>query len=244
MVMASKTGAVLVGLLGMAATLQVAASGDASSTLQTFDFEATVQADGSVTDIQPDSALPESIQALVRKRVATWRYAPARWQGQAAPSKIAQRIKAEAVPLREGGAALRIVEVTEQPRFEPGTLRMQPPRFPPGLARAGVNAALVYSVLFDERGIPKNVELVYPIVRNSTIVQLDEASREALRRWIVQKTFNGAPIACRVKVPLTFVTTVDDASLRAPPEVDALFEAYADRCPQAELETRVVGTLL
>ncbi|MFN7184297.1 MAG: hypothetical protein ACK4MZ_08965 [Thermomonas haemolytica] len=45
-------------------------------------------------------------------------------------------------------------------------------------------------------------------------------------------------------MPVTFVTTRSPETLRQLPEKDALFESYADRCPEMKLETPVVGTLL
>ena len=76
--MTAKAAALLAGVMLMAGALQADARGGAKpAPLQfDFDFEATVQADGSVTDVRPDPALPEAIQTLVRQRVATWRYSP------------------------------------------------------------------------------------------------------------------------------------------------------------------------
>lgn len=249
--MTAKAAALLAGVMLMAGALQADARGGAKpAPLQfDFDFEATVQADGSVTDVRPDPALPETIQTMVRQRVATWRYSPTRWQGTAEASTVKQRIRAEAVPTREGGFALRIIEVTGQIRTAPANSRaaampMPPPRFPPELMRKNVNAVLVYDVLFGKDGIPHDVKLIYPSEPDSTIKRLDEASREAMRQWVAPKTFGGAPIACRVEVPIIFATTLDATLLHAPPEVSAMFEAYADRCPVAKLETPVAGTFL
>ena len=71
-----------------------------------LDIKAIVQADGTVADIQPDASLPETVQAMIRRRVATWRYTPARWQGRAGTVPIAITIVAQALPTTEGGYAL------------------------------------------------------------------------------------------------------------------------------------------
>lgn len=112
-VMTSMTSTMLVGLLAMAGATQADASGGSGSLQLRFNFEATVQADGSVADVQPDPALPASIQARVKQAAATWRYAPIRWQGQAIQVRIVQQVKVEATPRPEGGTALRIVEVVK-----------------------------------------------------------------------------------------------------------------------------------
>lgn len=247
--MTSMTSTMLVGLLAMAGATQADASGGSGSLQLRFNFEATVQADGSVADVQPDPALPASIQARVKQAAATWRYAPIRWQGQAIQVRIVQQVKVEATPRPEGGTALRIVEVVKPARIaqtedHPAVSRMPPPRFPSDLMQAGITATLVYAVLFGENGVPQAIELIYPTTQDSAIVRLDQASRKALHQWVVQHTFRGAPIACRAKVPVTFVTTRSPETLRPPPEVDALFESYADRCPEVKLETPVVGTSL
>ena len=238
------------GLLWLAGMAQAMPPGkETKPQLPQFDFEATVQADGAVTDVRPDPALPDALQALIRQRVATWRYSPRRWQGKAEPSPVSQRIKAETVPMAAGGVALRVVEVTGQTRMvraasRPVGVPMPPPRFPPELMRDGVNAVLVYSVQYDEAGKPQQVDLVYPAEPDRVYKRLDQATREAMRQWVMPQTFGGVPITCRANVPITFATTVDSQSLRAPPDVDASFDKYTDLCPATKLETVVVGTFL
>ncbi|MFN3310562.1 MAG: hypothetical protein ACK40R_02515 [Thermomonas sp.] len=247
--MISRVGAALIGMLAMACTPQAVAKDENGSILLQIDVEATVQADGSVADVQTDPALPASIQARVKRGIETWRYAPLRWQGQAVPVRIAQQIKVAATPLSESRTALRIVEVTSPALAgadagRAAAPRRVPPRFPPGLVKAGVDAILVYAVLFGENGVPQAIQLMYPATQDSTSERLDRASRKALHEWVVPHTFRGTPIACRAKVPITFVTARNPDLLRQLPEVDALFEAYVDRCPAVRLETPVVGTML
>ncbi len=248
--MKMRSAVLLGGLLWVAGMAQAMPPGKgAKPKLLQFDFEAMVQADGTVTDVRPDPALPDALQALIRQRVATWRYSPRRWQGKAEPSSVSQRIKVETVSTAGGGIALRVVEVTGQTRMvraasRPVGVPMPPPRFPPELMRDGVNAVLVYSVQYDEAGKPQQVDLVYPVEPDRVHKRLDQAAREAMRQWVVPQTFAGAPITCRANVPITFTTTVDSQSLRAPPDVDASFEKYTDLCPTTKLETVMAGTFL
>ena len=236
------------GLVGWAGMAQAAKPAGKPQAVQ-FDFSATVQPDGTLADIQPDAALAENLQAMVRRRVATWRYKPAQWQDKPAAMPVSQSIKLEIVTVAETSFAFRILGVGAQqkpariaPRSE--KLPMPPPRFPPELMRSGVNAILVYAVLFDETGKPSQVDLVYPAKLDRVYQRLDVASRETMTKWSSPHTFEGAPIACRANVPITFQTDYPAGVLQAPPEVAALFERYTDMCPQAKLETAVEGSFL
>ena len=236
------------GIVGWAGVAQ-AAKPAAKPQLVRFDFSALVQADGTLTDIQPDAALAENLQAMVRRRVATWRYKPLQWQGKTAASAVSQSIRLEIVPVAESGFAFRILGVGEQEKpvrigRRTDRLPMRPPQFPPELMRSGVNAVLVYSVLYDEAGKPSEVALVYPAQIDRAYQRLDAASREAMAKWSVPHTFEGTPIACRANVPITFQTDYPAGVLQAPAEVAALFDRYTDMCPEAKLETPVAGTFL
>lgn len=235
----------IVGWTGMAQ----AAKPPAKPQLVRFDFSATVQADGTLADIQPDAALAENLQAMIRRRVATWRYTPLQWQGKAVAAPVSQSIKLEIVPVAESSFAFRILGVGKQEKPALIVRRtdktpMSPPRFPPELMRSGVNAVLVYAVLYDAAGKPIEVELVYPGKVDRVYERLDVASREAMAKWSVPHTFEGAPIACRDNVPITFQTGDLSGQLQAPPEVAELFDRYTDMCPEAKLETPVAGTFL
>src|SRR6478672_97224 len=108
-----------------------------------LDFKADVQADGSLANVEPDAALMPSLQALVRKQVAGWRYAPGTWQGKPVPKRISQRIVAEVVPAANGGFALRIKEVMLVPVVLDSTgaraaSTRLPPRYPAGALSQGI----------------------------------------------------------------------------------------------------------
>lgn len=234
----------------MAAKPKLVAKPKSPQLLQ-FDFNAVVQADGTVTDIQPDVSLPEGIQTMIRARVATWRYTRAQWKGRSHASPIAQSIKAEAVPTTQGGFALRIEEVTGQ--IPQGTKLKElfdsrpPPEYPLEPRKRGVSAILVYAVLYDEAGKPLQVDLVYPAGLDRDIKIFDDSARKAISKWEETHEFAGSPISCRANVPITFqVSNADSfpAPLRAPPEVATMFDKYSDMCPKSTLETPVKGTAI
>ena len=213
----------------MAASPQAAAKSASPQQLQ-FDFKATVQADGTVRDIQPDASLPEAIQAMVRRRAATWRYKPMQWQGKAYLSPVAQTIKAVAVPTTRGGFALRIEDVTGQ-ALRAESLKeffasRPPSEYPYELQRRGVSAILVYAVMYGEAGKPRQVDLVHPAKLDRDIKRFDESARNAIARWDAKYEFAGAPISCRANIPITFQVSDSGgvpAPLRVPPEVAASF---------------------
>ena len=234
----------------MAAKPQVAAK-EASPRLLQFDFKATVQTDGTLTEIQPDESLPQTIQAMIRKRVATWRYKTAHWQGESQPTPIAQAITAVAVPTEQGGFALQIEKVTGQNPYGSASKDVfaprQPPAYPTELRKRGVSAILVYAVLYDEAGKPIQVDLVYPSGLGRGTKHFDDSARKAISKWEVTHEFAGSPISCRANETITF--EVGDAGgfpapLRAPPEVAAMFDKYSDICPVTILETPVKGTVI
>lgn len=210
-----------------------------------LDFKAIVQADGTVADIQPDASLPEAIQAMIRRRVATWRYTPKRWQGRISVTPISQGIVVLTVPIEQGRFALRIEKVIWNGTAS--SSHMAPPVYPAELMRRGIGAHLVYRVVYDEAGKPQQIDLLYPHEVNRDIALLDAAVRKAIAEWTVANTFDGAPISCRIKIPMTFRPPGSDAAsdpIQVPAEVDAAFAALPDKCPTTTLETRVEGTLL
>lgn len=213
-----------------------------------LDFKAMVQADGTVTDIQPDPALPAAVQALIRQRVATWRYSPMQWQGKSQPSPITQTIYVQAVPTEQGGVVLRIAEVSGPMRNmgsgKPAAGIPVPLKFPAEVQRRGISAVVVYAVLYDEAGKPRQVDLLYPSELDRDYKRLDEAARDAIAQWVMPHTFDGAPISCRTYTTITFHTDGAGELPRVPPERMASFNGYVDRCPTTSLETPVAGTFL
>ena len=210
-------------------------------------FTATVQADGTLADVQPDAALPEAFKSMIRRGVAKWRYTPAQWQGKSAAAPVSQVITVEVTTVANG-FAFRIVAVGAGAQSAGAaqlneSVAQAPPMFPPELMRRGVNAILVYSVHYDEAGKPQRVERVHPGTVDADHKQLDAATREAMANWSVTHTFDGAPITCRTKVPVTFQTG-DAEPMPVPAEIEALFARYTDMCPAPVLQTPVAGTFL
>lgn len=218
-----------------------------------LDFKADVQADGVPANIQPDASLAAPLQAMVRKRVAQWRYRVGTWQGRPVPGTVSQRIVAEVLPVASGGFALRIKDVMAVPIHldasrASATRRMFPPRYPESAQRQGIEATLVYAMRRDAQGTPLEVELLDAQVPGHWRKPFDAVSRQAIEQWRLDPVMvEGQAIDCRWMTPVTFRLVVG----RGPPPLlpDEDMRPYLPRFPDAcplppVLETKVAATLL
>jgi Gram-negative bacterial TonB protein C-terminal len=236
--------------IGLAAALCcTSAQAQAPASVLHLDFKADVQADGVPTNIQPDASLAPPLQAMVRKRVAEWRYRLGMWQGTPVPGPVSQRIVAEALPVASGGFALRIREITyptvmvDRKGAHEAGIRI-PPMYPKELMRQGVSAVLVYAYRVDAAGKARDIELAHPVERDRAFRLLDEASREAIGKWVLPPTtVAGEPVDCRVTTPITF--RIGDDPLPKAPDLAAYRASHPDMCPSGPvLLTKVEGSML
>ena len=214
-----------------------------------LDFKADVQADGVPANIQPDASLAPPLQAMVRKRVAEWRYRMGTWQGKPVPAPVSQRIVAEVMPVASGGFALRIKEVSfpvvtvVRKDIDRTLTRMPPPVYPAALLQRGVGGVLVYAYGVDASGRPRDIELVHPQDPDRDFKLLDAAGRATMARWTLEPTkVGGVQVDCRVLTPMTF--SVDRAPPKGP-DLDAYRASHPEACPgPPRLLTEVAGSLL
>ena len=82
-----------------------------------LEFQADVQADGRVANVVPEAGLSPTLQAMVRKQVAGWRYIPGTWQGRPVPGRVSQRIVVDVVRAPGGGFSLRAAQKRCQGQF-------------------------------------------------------------------------------------------------------------------------------
>lgn len=238
-------------LLGMAMLPSLATQPATAPAVLNLDFKADVQADGSLANVEPDAALAPPLQAMLRKRVAGWRYALDTWQGKPVAKAVAQRIVVEVLPVTSGGFALRIRDVTGIPVEIDASggaagMRMSAPRYPQGAQRQGVDADLLYAMRLDAEGAPVDVELVDARVPGPWVKQFDAMGREAIAQWRMRPMeVAGQRIDCRMLIPMQF--RVSDG----PPKKDAGIDSkpyrarHADICPASPvLQTQVAGVLL
>lgn len=241
--------------MGLAAALCGAqALAQSPASVITLGFKADVQADGVPTNIQPDAALSPPLQAMVRKRVAEWRYRMGTWQGKPVAATVSQQITAEAVPVNGGGFALRIKEVGFPRRYihddDPAkskspmpTPMHPPPIYPPQLMRRAVQGVLVYAYDVDAAGKAVDIELVHPQQPDRDFKLLDAAAREAMAKWTLPPTeVGGEPVPCRVLTPITFSTEREPPK---GPDLSTYRAGHPELCPSPPaLLTDVAGTML
>jgi len=236
--------------MGLAAALCGApALAQSPASVITLGFKADVQADGVPTNIQPDPALSPPLQAMVRKRVAEWRYRMGTWQGKPVAAAVSQQITAEAVPVNGGGFALRIKSVAypsvraDSADAPEKKARMVAPAYPAALAQRGVQGVLVYAYTVDGAGRAVDVELVHPQQPDRDFKLLDAASRDAIAKSRMAPTkVAGEPVPCRVLTPITFSTEREPPK---GPDLSAYRASHPELCPAGPtLATEVAGTLL
>lgn len=216
----------------------------------TLYFTADVQADGVPINIAPDPELMPALQAMVRKRVAGWRYEVGRWQGKPVPMSISQQIVAEVVPLSPEGFVLTIQKVTGATMPAPTGARngrsrsMNPPQYPTDVLRRGVSGTFIYAVRGDAQGKPVDIELLAPERLSQDMKTLDRAARTALMNWKLDvPELDGVALECRMLMPIEFKLGSDHE--RSRPDLSPYRARFADACPALpELVTKVAGTAL
>jgi protein TonB len=78
------------------------------------------------------------------------------------------------------------------------------PAYPPASRRAGEEGTVRLKVLVDETGRPKDVQ----IAQSSGFSRLDDAAKQAVRRWRFEAATNGnGPISVWTQVAITFKLT-------------------------------------
>jgi TonB family protein len=240
-------------LIGLAAALCAApAMAQAPPRTIQLDFQADMQADGSLANVVPDAELLPALQQMLRKQVAGWRYTPGTWQGKPVPKRIFQGIVAEVMPAASGGYGLRIKEVKSIPAFDAKGNRtstsMYPPAYPVDARRQGIEATMIYAIRRDPQGVPIDVELLEARVRANWRKSFDAASRQAIRLWRLEPfEVEGEAIDCLWLTPVEFELRMGPPHpTPAPaPDMSAYASRFPDRCPLAPvLETKVAGVSL
>lgn len=203
-------------------------------------FKADVQADGTPVNIEPDASLRPALQALVRKRVAEWRYVVGSWQGKPMGQSISQRIVAEALPVASGGFVLRVKEVSDASTV----IKMDPPVYPLDARRNGIMGDFIYSMRVDSQGKPYDIELLSPEHPDRGLKMLDQAGRTAIALGTLSMPkVDQVPVDCRVVIPIQF--WIDSKPKQPMRDLAPYRASQADMCPAPpQLVTKVVGILL
>lgn len=109
------------------------------------------------------------------------------------------------VPMQPSQNAISATETAGgAPAQDLKTSKRVEPAYPPQSRRAGEEGTVQLRILVDERGVPREVQ----VVKGSGFTRLDEAAREAVRKWRFVAATNGSqPITAWTQVAVTFRLT-------------------------------------
>ncbi|MEO6226613.1 MAG: energy transducer TonB [Thermomonas sp.] len=242
-----------VGMLAVVLCIQPvhAQTPPAAPAFASLHFKADVRADGVPINIQPDPALAPALQAMVRRRVAEWRYEVGQWQGKPVPMPISQQIVAEVVAVSSDDFELKIQKVTSAAMqgvagaagLDKDT--MDPPEYPQQARKHGVSGTLIYAMHVAADGKPYDLELLAPDRLSGDMKSLARAAKTALMKWkLSAPEVDGATLDCRVVIPIAFKLGPQQPEWENP-DVAPYRARLADACPASPaLLTKVVGSVL
>lgn len=115
------------------------------------------------------------------------------------PADVPMQPSQSAITASETGGGAPAQELKTSKRVEPA--------YPPQSRRAGEEGSVRLRILVDERGVPREVQ----IVKGSGFARLDEAAKEAVRKWRFVAATNGSQaITAWTQVAITFRLTSQD----------------------------------
>lgn len=174
-------------------------------------FNASVQVDvdaaGKPVKVEAQRDLPLVIREYLEKRVATWQYQPAKFDGVAVPATTYVQVAACAIPNSAGDAYTLAADFKGNgPRSSGGTL-LPPPEYPSQarLRRLDAEFVLILDIGTDGKVIIDAIEKA-EISRGAGSLEFEFE----LRRWAKTLRFDperiaGNAVAGKVRVPVDFV---------------------------------------
>lgn len=182
--------------------------------------------DGKVADYHLDKGQPAAIENALGRNIAQWRFEPIVMDGKPVIAKTRMRLSLEALPTPGEDYQLRVSGVSFG---EPTRDRhhVAPPRYPEGLARAGIGAKAVLVLKLNADGSVQQVhaQQVSLSQNSGTDSQADrwrdvfaKASVAAARKWKfdISETVAGAPIGTTIKVPVEYFLNGSAARTKEP----------------------------
>jgi TonB family protein len=149
----------------------------------------SLDAAGAVIDAVPQMTVKPNVQASLVSAVKSWRFAPARRQGQPVAAELVVPVVCLPPPTADDGDFVgpKLVERT-------------PPRFPYAMRRYAMEGMV--TVEFD---VDSNGKVVNPFVQSSNSPAFEEPALEAVRKWRFEPALrNGKPTQARMRVPVVF----------------------------------------
>lgn len=178
----------------------------------------SVTARGDVADAKVESSNPAGAftDADAHAFFENRKYAPLIESGKAAPARIRTTLRFSP-PVPDSTAQ----EQASVPKPTAESWQLNPPRYPPGLAKQGIGGTVVLIVDVAANGRPTAVK----VDRAEPAGVFDAAAIEAAYKWTFQPQLkNGKPVPGRVRVPIQFAP--DDEAARepwpAPPSIEGV----------------------
>ena len=187
-----------------------AAISTAAPEQKTVAFDASVKvevdATGKAITIQAPEALPESVRAVIEKRVAAWQYEPATRNGAAMPSTTYVRVGVCAVPGSDDNHVKVGVDFKGNgPRVVNALGLLPRPMYPGKAYQMRVEGAFEVTIAVKPQGMA-DIESITALKQGGQAKGEFEA---ALRSWVDRLTFEpeivaGRPITTRLRIPVDF----------------------------------------
>ncbi|AGG87298.1 energy transducer TonB [Rhodanobacter denitrificans] len=167
---------------------------------QTFVVGADVNAQGEVTQTQPEAGVSKPIAAALDLALKHWQFVPAQKDGIAVPAHTFIETELEAIPDGNGRYSLRISYIRHGPTWD----RHLPPAYPTDAVRNHESGVIVVTgdlhqdgkiVITDIRGV----------LEGGGGLLLKKAAKDwFLHHNVVPETMEGRPVAARISTYITF----------------------------------------
>ncbi|HEV7269185.1 energy transducer TonB [Pseudoxanthomonas sp.] len=161
-----------------------------------------LDAEGVPRGVQASSRLPVPVREAIERRVAQWRFEPARVDGVAKPGITHVRLQACAIPRPDGSLHIGMDYQGNGPGYANDALRLPRLPYPPAAARAGSQADIDLHLLIGEDGL---VTLQSMKATRGSVKEF----KAMLEAWVaamryVPEEVDGRPIATQLRIPVEF----------------------------------------
>lgn len=168
---------------------------------QTFVVGADVNAQGEVTQTQPEANVDKPFAAVLDLALKRWRFVPAQQDGKAVSAHTFIEAKLEAIPDDNGKYSLRISYIRHGPSWD----HHLPPRYPADAMRNHESGVIVVKGDLQPDGKIVVTDALDALEGGNGGSLLKKAARDwLLHHNAVPETVDGQPVAARISAWLTF----------------------------------------
>lgn len=235
-----------------AASDAVAVQGESVLTLR-VDGELTIGPEGRVAEYQIRTKLDPQVEALVKRAVPTWRFKPILVDGRPALAKSPMRITLAAVEMaggyqvtvdnvvfrpntreewdaelasRKANPGISVAGEPPPPKVEITSKSLQPPKYPAGLQRSGVEGIVLLNVRLNPDGTVAEVFAAQSSLLNirgrsglldRARIMLERSASEVAKRWtftvVAEDPAALSPESLTVRVPVDYMLATPGEAL-------------------------------